>query len=281
MPNTKILYLEAAKREMIDKFLSSNPGYFYRNEDGKIDCVKRMTADPPWAYIKPGLNQNCQFCHTVLFNVILEKKKVPIQCHSCWKVVLMPRDIEELFAAYLLIKELDIPGKCGTEGDRANTDRLYGAYFYNNSLQEGLECWKKVKAAVERDKVYESDLLGAPVKVKFGNGYDSMPNVILKRACTEFEQACGPSDQWTWDEEQQEIERITANSFCQDIMLIRQTDIQLSRLYYAWIHKAFQWGDQKYKMFTNYNRMYPPPVTYHDMDEEQLKEFIENGKKCS
>ena len=278
--NTKILYLEAAKREFVDRFLSNHPNYFYRGEDGKIDCTQRMQPDPVWAYIKPGMNQNCLFWHAILFDAIHEKKRVPIPCQNCWKVVLMPRDIEELFASYLLIHELGRPGKCGTEGDRANTDRFYGAYWYNNSIEEGLECYELVKAQVERDRTFEATILDAPLKVRFSNGYDGPPRVLLKRACTEFEQACGPSDKWDWDDEQVEIERIAADSFSQDIVTMHQTDIQLARLAYRWIHSAFKWGDKKYTMFTNGNRLYPPPVTYHDMDAAKLQEVKENGKKC-
>jgi len=280
MGNTKILYLEAAKREFVDRFLSKHSGYFYRNDDGRIDYTKRNTADPPWAYIKPGYNQNCNFWNTILFQTLFERKKVPIYCQNCWKVVLMPRDIEELFASYILIHELGRPGKCGTEGDRVNTNRRYGAYFYNNSVDEGLECYELVRKAVDRDKDYEMTILDAPIKVRFGNGYDSMPNVILKRACTEFEQSCGPSDKWGYDDDQVETERIAQNAFVQDLVTPRQNDNQLARLFYTWIHKAFQWGDDKYTMFTNGNRMYPPPVTYHDMNEDRLKEIRENGKKC-
>jgi hypothetical protein len=103
---------------------------------------------------------------------------------------------------------------------------------------------------------------------------------LLKRGCTEFEQAIGPSDKWSWDDEQVEEERIYTNAFVQDITAIKQRETQLSRVFYAWIHKAFQWGDMKYKMFTNDNNMFEPPVTYHDMEPEKLEEVRENGKKC-
>lgn len=268
--NTGILYVEAEKREMVDKFMQTHPNYFFRMEDGKIDCIKRMQPDPPWAYIKQGYNQNCQFWHHVLFDCFFNRSKVPIHCHNCWKVVVFPRDIEELFASYALINELGIPGKCGTEGERPNTPRLYGAYFYNNSLDDGLACYDLVKKSLERDKTYEYSLFGCDIKARFNNGYDEPVKFILKRACTEFEQACGPSDKWTYDDEQVELERMIANSFTQDIMGSRQSDVQLARIFYRWIHNAFQWGDEKYKLFTNGNVMYPPPVTYHDKTPEEL-----------
>ena len=278
--NTKILYLEAAKREFVDRFLIDHPGFYYRSEDGKITSNKHMIVDPPWAYFKMGYNQNCAFWSGVLFDCVFKKQRVPIQCQNCWKVVLMPRDIEELFASYLLLRELNRPGKCGTEGDRPNTDRLYGAYWYNNSVEEGLEAYNLVKAQIEKDRFFEATILDAPLKVRFGNGYDGPPRLILKRGCTEFEQACGPSDKWGWDDDQVEMERIAADAFSQDIVNQRQGDIQLARLAYVWIHKAFRWGDKKYTMFTNGNRLYPPPVTYHDMDPAKLQEVKDNGKKC-
>ena len=281
MANSRILYLEAQKREFVEKFLIEHSNYFYRMEDGKIDTIKRMMPDPPWAYIKQGMNQNCHFWHQVLFKYVHNKKRVPIPCHNCWKVVLMPRDLEELFASYVMIHELGRPAKCGIEGDRPNTDRFYGAYFYNNSLEDGLECYDIVREAADRDMTYEMTLLGCPIKVRFDNErYDSPVPVILKRGCTEFEQSCGPSDKWDWDDEQVETERIAANAFTQDIVSSKQGDTQLARLAYTWIHKAFQWGDDKYQLFTNGNRLYPPPVTYHNMDPARLEEVKENGKKC-
>ena len=280
MANTKILYLEAQKREFVDKFLAEHSNYFYRMEDGKIDTIKRMLPDPPWAYIKQGENQNCHFWHQILFNNVHKKQRVPIPCHNCWKVVVMPRDIEELFASYVLIHELGRPGKCGIEGDRPNTNRFYGAYFYNNSIEDGLDCYDIVRKAVDRDMDYEITLLGCPIKVRFNNGYDKPVNVILKRGCTEFEQAVGPSDGWKWDEEQVETERIATNAFALDVVHAKQGDTQIARLAYTWIHKAYQWGDEKYLMFTNGNRLYQPPVTYHDMEPALLEEVKQNGKKC-
>ena len=180
----------------------------------------------------------------------------------------------------LLQLEMDRPSKCGTETERENTPRSYGGYWYDNSLQEGIECHKVVRAAVDRDKVYEKELLGCPISVRFNNGYDEPVTVILKRACTEFEQHCGPSDQWDWDDDQVETERIAFDSFAQDITHARQTDIQLSLVFKDWIHRAYRIGDEKYKLFTNGNALFDPVVTYHDMPKKKMKEFMERTKVC-
>jgi len=275
MANTKILYLEANKRNVIDKFLTKNTGYWCRGDDGKIDYTRRMHPTPPWIYVKARENQNCHFWHKILFNVLLDQNKVPTACFDCWKVVLMPRNIEELFAAYFMQLHLGHPSKCGTEGDRENTDRLYGAYFYNNSLEQGQETYELVKKTMENQAEWSRNLLGCPIKVKFYNKGDVMPwvqgdvmveglpKIILKRGCTEFEQNCGPSDKWESTPDQEEYERLSEDAFVQDFPNFRQSDHQIAQITQKWIHNAFRWGDLSYLKFTNNNRLFSPPVTYH------------------
>ena len=277
MSNTKILYLEATKRNFAASFLEQNKAFYYRNEDGKIDCVKHMMPNPPWIYVKAGPGQNCYFWHHVLFRHVFNSKKVPIQCHNCWKVVAFPRDLEELMAIYFLQMEMDRPCKCGTEMERDNTPRHYGAYWYNNSLAEGMECFNAVRTALDRDKVYEGNILGCPIKVRLN---DEPIKLVLKRGCTEFEQNCGPSDQWAWDDDQVELERIAFDSFSQEITHSRQTDIQLATIFTEWIHRAFRVGDEKYLKFTNGNRLFEPPVTYHDMPKKKLDAFMKRAIVC-
>jgi hypothetical protein len=280
MANSQILYLEVAKRQFILDFLNNNPKHFYRNEDGKIDAVRHMMPNPPWVYVKPGPAMDCNFWHHILFRQVFNSQKVPIHCQNCWKVVVMPRDLEELFATYFLQLEMGLACKCGTETERDNTDRHYGGYWYNNSLPEGLECHQKVREAIDRDKVYERTILGCPIKVRFNNGYDDPVKLILKRGCTEFEQNCGASDKWSWDQDQVELERIAFHAFTHDLLHSRQSENQLSTIFHEWIHRAFRIGDEKYKLFTNGNRLFDPPVTYHDMPKKKLDAFMKSVKVC-
>ena len=281
-----ILYLEAEKRNFIDKFLNHNPGFYMRPEDGKIDWAKRSNPYSPWIHTKHAPNQKCHFMSQVLFENLYGQSKVPIWCQRCWKVVFMPRTLKELMATYLMQRELDMPSKCGVEGSRENTDRLYGAYFYSQSKEQGLECYKAVKKEVERGRIYEGNILGVPVKANFMNKGDTLktkagnvtieglPKLILKRGCTEMEQHCGASDKWDWDEEQEEFENIAMNAFNMDIPFLLQPPSQIAKIIQMWIHSAFQWGDQTYLEYTNGNRLYSGPVTYHMEDED-------NGKSSS
>lgn len=278
MPNTKILYLEAQKRNFVEKFLQNNPqGYWMRPEDGKIDWDKRMAYNTPWVYHKSGPNMDCHFWHKVLFDIVHGQQKVPIPCQSCWKIVVFPRDLEELFALHLLQRELDLPSKCGSEVWRVNTPRHYGGYFYNQSYEQGMERFKVVTEALAQDRDYTGLVMGCPIKVRFNNnsiGYHGPIRAILKRGCTEYEQNVGPSDQWTWDEDQAEVEAIAQDTFVQDIVGTRQTYRQRAEVFMKWIHGAFQVGDEKYKLFTNGNRLFRDTITYHDKDKDWVEKAL-------
>lgn len=278
MPNTKILYLEAEKRNFVEKFLANNPrDYWMRPEDGKITYQRRMAYNTPWCYHRSGPNMDCHFWHKILFDIVHGQQRVPIPCQSCWKVVVFPRDLEELFALMLLQRELDLPSKCGSEILRTNTPRFYGGYFYNKSYEEGMERYNIVKQALAEDREYTGIVMGCPVKVRFNNnkiGYEGPIRLILKRGCTEYEQNVGPSTEWTWDEAQEEIEAIAQDSFVQDIVNTQQSDRQRAEVYMKWIHGAFQVGDDKYLMFTNNNRLFRDTITYHDKDPERVKSVL-------
>lgn len=275
MPNTKILYLEAEKRDFIGKFLLQSQGWFLRQADCKIDSTQRMHPDPPWIYVKPSPAQNCTFWHRILFDVIFAKQKVPIQCQSCWKIVLQPKTLSELLAVYIMQQKLDMPSKCGTEGARANTEKLYGAYWYTKSLEQGQETYEAVKAELAKGLTYEANILGVPIKEKFED--DVLDRLILKRGCTEYEQHVGPSDKWTYDEAQEEIEMLARDTFVQDTIVFKQSEHMIAHIMMSWIHDACMWGDQSYRKYTNGNKLFAELLTYHNKG----KETSEDGKECS
>ncbi len=276
MPNTKILYLECMKRDFRE-FMLNNPGYTRRLEDGKIQFTAKSAEDPPWLYVKASRWQNCNLWHRVIFDQIHKKKKVPIPCQSCWKVVIMPRNFEELMATWIMQLELNLPCKCGTEGDRKNTDRLYGGYWYNSSIDKGIECYKVVKKLLQNTS-WQKQFAGTVIKADFGNSFlpsnqrGTLPNLILKRGCTEYEQNCGPSDTWNYDKDQEEIEQYVNEAFSSEVFQPQQSENHVASILIGFIHKAFQWGDQSYQRFTNFNRLFNPPVTYHDKNEDFLKQ---------
>lgn len=261
--NSRILYLEAVKRDFISKFLLSNTGWFLRNSDGKIDTKRRMHPDPPWIYVKHTTGMNCTFWHRILFDVIHEKQKVPIPCQSCWKVVFEPKNLVELLATYGLMRKLDMPSKLGTEGNRENTDKLYGAYWYNKSKEEGQDRYDQVTKEMAKGLYYEYALFGVPIRERIEE--DFLGRIILKRACTEFEQNVGPSDKWGWDDDQAETEMLATDAFVQDVIIFKQSEHMIAHIIASWIHHANQWHDLTYKKFTNNNALFAKLVTYHNL----------------
>jgi hypothetical protein len=261
MSNSRILYLECDKRDFVEKFLMHNTNYWMRMEDGKIDYRRQMQFHTPWIYHNPPKWQNCHLWHHIYFDIIHQKKCVPSECQRCWKVVIMPRTLEELFAVYLLQQTLGRPGKCGTETERDNTDRLYGGYWYNHSREEGEDCYRAVVNAVTEIEAFQRDLFGCPVRVRFNK--DPLPKIILKRGCTEYEQHVGPSDEWAVTPEQAETEEIANGVFVDDRTHPTQPDHLIAHIMKSWIHQAFRVGDETYKIFSNGNRLFATTISYH------------------
>jgi len=251
-------YLEHHRYDVITKmmpYMKPQGSYFIR-PDGKIDCDRRMDPDPPWAYVEHGTWQNCHLWHKVLFDIIFDQSLVPTDCYQCFKVVVKPRTIVELFAFLKFQQRLAIPGKCGVEGDRPNTDRLYGGYFYNQGVEQGRGCYKYVIGEMEKDNV-----LSPILKAKDRDGYPK--NIILKRACTEFQQRCGPSDTWAPAPLQLEKEAAVKAALVSDVWTLKQSKHMLDHVKWTWINKAMQWGDKTYLKLTGGNPIHRPPVTYH------------------
>lgn len=298
MVATHNLYIESEKRDFNEKFLATPnaQGYWLRGSDGKLDHHRRPHPNPPWYYHKATYIQNCNFWHKILFNVLHGQKKVPIWCQKhCWKIVVAPRNIEELFFSFFVQRELDVASKCGIEGDRINSDKLYGAYWYNHSINEGHYRYKQVKEIYQNGASRKGTILDVPVEVNLLTAEEArklaLPEevpIILKRACTEFEQHCGPSENWTWDEDQEEFERLALDAFVPDQQNFKQNEYQLGTLFMRWIHRAYSWGDKSYLKFTEGNELFATCQTFHDRPEWrpnfpnfqcQPKEVTEDGQE--
>ena len=231
-------------------------GGFSLREDGKLVGNPKSAIEGPWHYIKHHWEFDCFTWHQVIFEhisqrLIIGQKFVPSKCQECFKVVVRPRTLKELFALEKLQITMDRPCKCGIEV-RDTVHGLYGGYFYNKGLDEGLIRYQEVRKAVNGDKYLTP----------------SVP-VILKRGCTEFELACGPSDQWQTTPEQLKIEAMVNQFLVKDDVLRKQPDHVLWHLHRKWIEFAYAHGDSTYAEFTDGKPLFMPPVTYHHLAEIQ------------
>lgn len=268
---TKPTYYDQAKANDIISLvrpLLQQAGYRLRDGDGKIYADTFMAWETPWHHVYHADGLDCHTWHKVMFDVIyqrLGKRYAPSKCHGCWKVVVRPHNLKQLFALLHLQMRMGRPSKCGIEV-RPTVNGLYGGYFYNHGPEAGLECYEAVRAEVDNDP-----LLGPDVPV------------ILKRACTEFELYCGPSDEWEVNQEQMGIENLVNKWFVRDIVQRSQPDHAIATVHRRWIEWAYQCGDQTYLEYTgdNPDAVYPRVVTYHHLAQLGVKKKKETFKKLS
>lgn len=250
----KNLYMRLDKLNIVSKLMPLlNSGYVLRVEDGKFVPKSRSIAhNAPWVYVKSAELARCDVYHRVFFDIL---GHVPTYCRNCWKVVVKPKILRDLFNLYEIERQMGVPCKCGTE-HRKTTTSLYGGYFYCRSREEGMERYAEVRKKVDK---YLSP--GTPV--------------ILKRYCTEYEigpGSKGPSDQMPdTTPEEKEMEEFIIDKFPRVGFGTPQPDFLTASVMQGWIHYAYQYhkatGDETFKEFTNGENLFPPYVTYHDKEE--------------
>ena len=169
----------------------------------------------PWIYAH-YTSHNCTFLKTFIYELISqkmtpEKKFIPTECLDCYKVVVRPESLDELYRLKDIQKQMDFPSKCGIE-KRPEVDALYGGYWYCIGLEHGLEMLDTVN---------------------FGLSGTNM-KAFLKRGCTEFEADHGPSDKWTAKDGQEEIEKEAIDRVYFDNFKYPQTESDKRRIMEEW-----------------------------------------------
>jgi hypothetical protein len=267
--------------------LFSNLGFRIRPTDNKIcPALPAKSFNVPWVYILSDEGKDCGFWHNVIFDVY---ELFPVGCLDCWKIVVRPRTVKELFTLHEYQDEIyrkwrNNKGfcKCGTEL-RKYVHGNYGGYFYNNSLEEGLECFEKVSADIS--KYIHPDV-----------------PVTLKRGCTEYELKYGDSSKWedilekgeytdkggniikvpTMDVLMEQIEIIRAHVDCraeetpdisEGINSEQPPYVKISVMR-SWLERAYEVGDSTALEFNEDGKpFYTPPVTYHNRDNFDIDKF--------
>jgi hypothetical protein len=194
----------------------------------------------------------CHIYHDVLWP---QFKFIASRCRECYKIVIKPNTVVDLFDLYEVQRKLGYHCKCGTD-NRDNTSGIYGGYFYCEGLDQGKKRFNEVR-----------DIIPSRIEV------------ILKRYCTEYEigTGIGPSNQLSeMTKEEKQFERYFLKNFIEYDKRILQaydhaveliTDMPLyiqKAVMIRWIHDARNSGDQTYKEFTGGYDLYNRCVTYHD-----------------
>jgi hypothetical protein len=224
----------------LDK-VADHQGWYWKASTG-ILTIQHPTIEikSPWTYINPPERGWCGIWHDIMFDYF---NIIPAFCMECWKVVVVPRTVVELYKLHALMLELGLNGKCGIE-DRPIVERNYGAYFYNHSLDQAVDCWHVVRNEVSK-RIHE-DI-----------------HVIIKRGCTEFERKKGPSDQWEMPFDQASHEKKILQHVQEPSKIVKQPDDLVTHIKETWIRFAASRSDMTYLELTEGRRLYPEPVTYH------------------
>lgn len=222
-----------------------NQGY-YLDMDGKLKCASRVATDMPWVFCRQDDSRKCNLWHGIFFNVF---GWLPSPCLECWKVVVRPKSLKDLFELREVQRDMELSSKCGIEV-RDSVHGLYGGYWYCDSIGHGKQVWAAVKKEVD-------SRLSADTPV------------MLKRGCTEFELKFGDSANWEEHVNEQQIYMEKKLScFIDTKERIEQPDVVKEAIYKKWIEYAHANGDSTYRLFTDNKPLYAPYRTYHDEVED-------------
>jgi hypothetical protein len=234
------------KQDLIGKLKPLfNAGHLYIDpENGKIKRPGQvMMITNPWVFTKQADWTNCAVWHQIYFKCL---NAIHSGCYRCYKVVVRPQTVRELFDLHEVMQQLGLAGKCGVE-TREYTKHLYGAYFYCNGLEDGKRIYRIVSDAIAKELRPDMD-------------------VILKRGCTEFEMMHGDSSKYEQSEEDRQTERLLEDNMDIPPATFAQPDILKTHIKRSWLAWAYKNNDRTCLEYNDGEDFVAQPTTYHEED---------------
>ena len=219
--------------------------FHLRISDGKLDRKLNLEWNTPWIFSEKAPERTCLLWHRIMYGKF---GMLPIWCRqNCWKVVVRPRTLEELFQLKELQEYLRVPAKCGIE-TRTRVFGNYGGYFYTNSKEEGLDRLEQVRNEVSKHISPDTP-------------------VYLKLACTEFEHSFGPSTKYKepTNEEYKNEDTIRGCFVIHAVDPVQPKHLK-DHIAQEWIHFAWDRGDPTARMFNKDESLFPDIVKYEKKD---------------
>lgn len=248
---------------VVDKL---EPNGFMLDLDGRIRPAgpRRHSLDTPWLNTKVDSRRHCFKWHRIYFNFY---GLIPSGCMNCFKLVVRPRTLKELFVLRdLQAKQVQDPDfvacKCGIER-RANVKvkALYGGYYYmplEATMAERKSLARKIKLEVRGEL-----------------GIQYTP--FLKRGCTEMEAGAGSSESWEYDEKDRMFEDILESTWVIPKIPLPEPTVLRPSIMKRWILWAAENSDPTAKDYIDLEMLTgPPPMKYLD-EEVELKSLPELG----
>jgi len=217
-------------------------GKLIEGEDGRLSLPRGRGPKARWVFVPNRGYPPCGFLSKVVFDAAYAQTAVPMGCSACYKIKVKAATLRELVAAWQVAKSIDCLSKWGVDIDNPHSQDVYAGYYYAGDLDAARMLYKIVREAIDADPK-----LGPGVKM------------TIKRGCSHFEAAVGPSDDYSFTPEMAEIEAHLRSRFNAPA-IAESTDFreQLGQ----WIDLAFRMGDDTYLDFTGGKRLRPATVTY-------------------
>jgi hypothetical protein len=239
-------------RKLTDGVKAIEGREFKIDSGGKLSPAMLAGAfNLPWVFINHDARKKfCWFWNQVCTRVF---DIIPSNCRfNCWKTVLKPNNVKELFECYEILKVLDLPSKIGMDL-RDYTHGAWAGFVYGDSLDDGRAQYKIIREAMPEDV-----------------------SVILKRGCTEMERL---ADSNTWGEMKEEdakLEEKLLDRFTFNERHFFQSKWQVEEIKQNWIKRAIQIGDptvketvEKYSDDPNiWKKLVVISDTYHEEKEK-------------
>ncbi|MEO6217940.1 MAG: hypothetical protein ABIO86_18065 [Sphingomonas sp.] len=217
-------------------------GKLIEGEDGRLSLPRARGPRSRWVFVANRGYLPCGFLSKVVFDAAYAQTAVPMGCSACYKIKVKAGTLRELVAAWQLAKAIDCTSKWGVDIDNPHSQDVYAGYYYAGDLDAARALYKVVREAIDADP-------------KLGPGI----KMTIKRGCSRFEAAVGPSDSYTFTPEMAEIEAHLRSRFkAAPIAEATNPQEQLSQ----WIDLAFRMGDDTYLDFTDGKRLRPATMTY-------------------
>jgi len=214
-------------------------GRLVKGADGRLS-LPRGRGTSRWIFVPNRPYLPCGFLTKVLFEVAYAETAVPHGCSACYKIKVKAETLRELVAGWQVAKSIDCLSKWGVDLDNPHSQDVYAGYFYPGDLDAARVLYKVVREAMN-------------AYPKLGPGV----TMTIKRGCSQFEAAVGPSDSYTFTPQMAELEAHLRTRF-QGPAISETTMPQLRQ----WIDLAFRMGDDTYLDFTGGKRLRPATMTY-------------------
>jgi hypothetical protein len=228
-------------RENLDTAVAQ--GKLRKHPDGRWSLPQ--ATEPSWYLHVMALPLPCRFFNEFLFRQAYAGSAVPFGCRNCFKVKVVPAHLRGLVALRDLLEATQYHAKCGVDLYNPYSQDVYAGYVYLDGLTAARAAWRDLRGQVDAHPD-----LGPDVRI------------TIKRGCSNFEAACGPSDQWSFREGMAELEETLQGQFHREPA--PPQDYRLARMstMVRWLQVAYDLRDDTYLDFTGGRPLHRATMSY-------------------